>query len=575
MMTKFKVTPISKPKKMSSYWLKEWKSILCVILFGIGFNMSVPLIAILQGHLVDLVATQAPNQEFMSTIVIFVVIVLVIQGMRAIKRYSVRLFANKTCATMRFMIYHKIMSLPYIDSENENNADFMNKAVGDIELCVEGMRKVTTEVFDTGVLMFAYFLTMLSYDVKLTLISCIFIPLALLLAEGLKKTVVKYTKATRMQSSCVASLTYETLDHALLYRIYGLEEHQEESYKKELLNLEKKSIRSNVLENSMQSIYTALSMLGIASIFMMGSQLVIQDIWSVGTLSAYITIFTALSLKASKAGKLFNSFQMASVSWHRVQPYFDEVEAFSERLDSTPISLKLQVQDLSFKFHEDLIFKHLSFEAKSGEIIGVCGPIACGKSTLGNALLGIYPYLGSILLNNKELSNYTKQERSQLISYLGHDFQLLSDTIYHNITLGVEGDITQVLKDVCFDEDLKTLKDGIHTYIGSSGVTLSGGQQARIALARTLYHSSSLMILDDPCSGVDQATEALMIENLKTRYHDRLILFISHRLTHFHTFDKVLFLDETPRFEAPIELLENSKNYQALLAMQGAFSHES
>lgn len=573
-MSRFKVTPISNPTHMSSYWLKEWKAILCVVIFGIGFNLSLPLIAILQGKIVDLLVAQVAFKQFSRMVMLFLGAVFLIQAMRVIKRHSVRLFANKTCATMRLMIYHKIMNIPIAEQEKENSADFMNKAISDVELCVEGMRKVTTEVFDTGVLMFAYFISMMSYDVHLSFIACLFIPIALLLAKQLKKTVVKYTKQARSQSSQVASLTFENLDHALLYRIYGLSELQGVEYQKALKDLEKKAIRSNVLENSMQAIYSTIAMLGIASIFIMGSKLVLDGIWSIGMLSAYITLFTALSLKASKAGKLFNSFQMARVSWQRVQPYFDEYENFEEVGNQKLTSVELEVRNLSFQYHEEMILSNLSFEGKTGEIIGICGPIACGKSTLANALLGLYPYHGSIQFNKQELSTLTKQERTKTITYLGHDLQLLSDTIYHNITLGIDGDLSQVLSDVCFDEDLKNLKDGIHTYIGSSGVALSGGQQARIALARTLYHASSCLILDDPCSALDMLTEAKIIENLRARYHDHLIIFISHRLTHFHIFDKILFLDETPCFLTPEKLYETSEHYRSLLALQGGLSHE-
>jgi ATP-binding cassette subfamily B multidrug efflux pump len=94
-----------------------------------------------------------------------------------------------------------------------------------------------------------------------------------------------------------------------------------------------------------------------------------------------------------------------------------------------------------------------------------------------------------------------------MISYLGHRPQLLSDSIYNNITLGGDEDITAVLQDVCFAEDLGAMPDGIGTLVGNSGIRLSGGQQARIALARTLLHKSKLIILDDPFSAVDMQTE--------------------------------------------------------------------
>ena len=82
--------------------------------------------------------------------------------------------------------------------------------------------------------------------------------------------------------------------------------------------------------------------------------------------------------------------------------------------------------------------------------------------------------------------SYTEYERSQMISYLGHNPQLLTDTIYNNITLGNGKDISSVLKDVCFDTDLLSMPLLENTLVGNSGTRLSGGQQSRISLARTL-----------------------------------------------------------------------------------------
>ena len=111
-----------------------------------------------------------------------------------------------------------------------------------------------------------------------------------------------------------------------------------------------------------------------------------------------------------------------------------------------------------------------------------------GNERLGeNLFLGYPNYEGSLKINNKELRDYSEYERSNIISSLGHNPYLISDTIYNNITFSDEGDISHVLNMVCFNEDLKFMEKGIHTLVGNGGVRLSGGQQARIALARTLY----------------------------------------------------------------------------------------
>lgn len=207
---------------------------------------------------------------------------------------------------------------------------------------------------------------------------------------------------------------------------------------------------------------------------------------------------------------------------------------------------------------------------QQGEIIGVTGSIATGKSTLGLCLIGLYPYIGSIKIDDKELKDYSEYARSQMISYLGHKPQLLSDSIYKNITLGIDKDITSVLKDVCFYTDLAAMPHGENTLVGNNGIRLSGGQQARISLARTLLNKNKIMVLDDPFSAVDMKTEEEIIQNLKNNYKDSLIILISHRLTTFKGVDHIVFLnnDKTVDYGTHDELMKSSEVYRAILNLQ-------
>ncbi|HZW48770.1 MAG TPA: ABC transporter ATP-binding protein, partial [Bacillota bacterium] len=482
-MAILKLSPVKQPDRISSYWKRERSVLTAVFIFGILCNGAMSIWPILQGRLIDTIVNKSPLQMVLQQSGIFVGVVLSIQIMRFFKRYFVRLFANRTSAAMRMMLYNNIMNRGIYELSKEQTGDLMTKAVSDVDICVEGMRKVTTEIFDTGVLMLSYLISLLIYDWKLTIISCAFVPVAMWLAESLKNFIVKFSKAARAQSSRVANLTYYNIEHTVLLRVNGLEGKNRQAYFRELDDLETKSVKANILENSMQPIYNVIALLGIVFFLYFGGNNVITGIWTVGMFSTYITIFIALTTKDSKASKLFNTYQKATVSWQRIKPYLTEYQKADESDRGNDVKSSLIVRDLSFSYPADpeLILEHLNFTAKAGDLIGITGPVACGKSSLGIALQGLYPYLGSIQLAGRELRDYSKVELSNRISYLGHQSQLLSDTLYRNITLGIDGDISAVLQDVCFEEDMLSMPEGIQTVVGSSGIRLSGGQQARIA----------------------------------------------------------------------------------------------
>jgi len=561
------LTPVREPQKISSYLKREWKTLLLVTLTGLAFDGSMSYAAVLQGRLIDAVASKAALAVVGQKALTFLLVVAVIQTCRALKRYFVRLFANGTGARMRRMLYNSVFSQDVTALSGASAGELMNRVVGDVDICVEGMRKVTTEIFDTGVLMASYLITMFSYDVKTTLLTCMFIPVAMFIAEKLKTIIENATKLARAQNGAVSATTLSNVENALLYRVNSAYERRLAEYEAELTDLEKKNVRADVLENSMQPVYNAIALLGIVAILTRGGGLVIAGTWTIGDFTAFTAIFIALATKASKAAKLFNSYQKAAVSWQRIKPQIQPhtLPDETDRFPDAPAAL--EVRDLAFAYPgaNEAAISGVSFSAKAGELIGVTGAVASGKTALGYALTGALPCSGSVTLCGTPLRDFTPCERSRRVAYMGHDPQLLSDSIYENVTLGEGGDISEILSLVCFDADLAAMPGGVNTRIGAGGVRLSGGQRDRVALARTLCRPSRLVILDDPFSAVDMDTERKIIAKLRGRFPDRILVLISHRLAAFPETDQVLFFENGRAVTSTHEaLLSENPAYKAL-----------
>lgn len=569
-----KIKTVSKPDRVINYWLKEKYIVVCIILFGLIFNISMILGPIYQGKLIDSMVAGDKLTATIKLVIAFISFIVMTQVFRYFKRYYIRRFANSTSATMRLMIYNNIMHKDITQLRQEHTGDLMTKAISDVELCVEGMRKFTTEIFDTGVLMLSYIITLLVYDVKITIYSITFVPIAMFLAKKLKSIIYKYSTSYRKKSSEVTGITYDLIDNAMFYRVNGVDKDNLSKYGDHLIDLQNKAVKANILENSMQPIYNVIAMAGSLIVIYMCGTKVINGVWTIGMFSTYIAIFIAMAGKASKASKLFNSIQKSQISWKRIKPYLSEYKSNQKSGNMNTLMTKVTVHDFSFRYQKDAnpIVSNINFEGKQGEIIGITGPIASGKSTLGMALTGMYQYLGSIRIDGKELKDYSEYERSQMIAFLGHKPELLSDTIYNNITLGQQIDITEVLKDVCFDADLNSMPEGYHTVVGNGGIRLSGGQQARIALARALLHKRKIIILDDPFSAVDMQTERIIIEKLREHYKESLIILISHRLAIFKDIDRILIIHNDKEVEVGthVELMSASSLYSSIYQLQYA-----
>lgn len=303
----------------------------------------------------------------------------------------------------------------------------------------------------------------------------------------------------------------------------------------------------------MPPIYRVISMAGCLFILYFGQKNVLGRgwrAWDIASFTTFLACFVKLSVKSSSAAKLFNAVHKAQVSWNRIkgllgaQDKMQDSAAETKDRNGRKTSPLLQVSHLTFAYQDGkTILDDISFSAEKGQIIGITGPVACGKSTLGKVFLCEYPYDGQILLDGRELQKETAAQRTDQIGYLGHDPELFADSIAENILLGDPEDANRYLKLVCLDQEVGEMNEGVQTLIGNGGVRLSGGQAQRLALARTLCHKKPLLILDDPFSALDQTTEREVFANLKETAKDSMILLLSHRLYLFPELDQVIWME--------------------------------
>ena len=334
-------------------------------------------------------------------------------------------------------------------------------------------------------------------------------------------------------------------------------------------------ILANLWENTMQPIYKIIAMTGTILVVWLGGRNVLGEgwqVWDIAAFSTYLSCFVKMSIKTSHAARLFNAVQKAQVSWGRIQPRLAVSRPLPAPVPTFPPAA-LTVRDLSFSYEpgDKPVYHGLSFSANPGDIIGITGPVACGKSTLGLTFLGEKPHGGEIFFGNRPLGN-GQTGAEGIVGYCGHDSELFSASLEENIRFGLPGDVTKVIAEVCMDEDCKTFPLGIQTPIGEGGQRLSGGQQARIALARTLFHRRPLMIFDDPFAAVDMATERKIFEHLRQSYRDCIILLISHRLSLFSELDQVIWLNPDGMAVTADHktLYETNDDYRRLYRMQQA-----
>jgi ATP-binding cassette, subfamily C, bacterial len=196
------------------------------------------------------------------------------------------------------------------------------------------------------------------------------------------------------------------------------------------------------------------------------------------------------------------------------------------------------------------ILRGVSFDVVPGEMVGVIGPSAAGKSTLARVLLGIWPTVnGSVRLDGAEMSQWNPDKLGKYVGYLPQDIELFDGTIAENISRFADAPDPELVvgaaKLAGVHEMITAFKDGYNTQIGVGGQALSGGQRQRIGLARALYGNPRFLVLDEPNSNLDiEGENALARSLLELKARGATIVAMTHRLQLLSTVDKVLVLNQ-------------------------------
>ena len=571
------------PDSIAAYFRLEWLPLTLITLSGLAYNVGLLAGPWFEGRLAQCLADILGGRETASAMTAlaagYILVTLLVQAARFIKRFYVRRFANNINRRMKGVLYANLVRQSRGALEKQGAGELMTKAISDVDDCAEGIRKFTTEVFDTGVALAGYIVMLFAYDRHLALLCMIFPPISYICAEKMKKPVQRAGAAYKKAAAALSAATLDRAKNAVTYRVCGCEDAQEARYEAALDGYEQAAVRANVWQAALPPLYLAASNLSVLFILWFGAKNVLGTgwrAWDIAAFTTFLSCFMKTAVKSSKAAKLFNAVQRAEVSWKRIKPMMKTPRALEPL--AIPAAQRVEVSGLSFCYDGGApIFEGVSFLAQPGDIIGVTGPVACGKSTLGRVFLCERPYGGSVRIGGRELSELSPREAASTVGYLGHDPELWNDTVEENVLCGGAGDAMRFLALTALDGEVRAMEQGLQTVVGSGGVRLSGGQAQRLALARTLAHPRPVLVLDDPFSALDRRTEDEVFARLKACAQDRVVILISHRLYHFPELKQIVFMQDGKAAVGTHEALCASvPAYRALYESQtGGAAHEA
>ena len=318
-----------------------------------------------------------------------------------------------------------------------------------------------------------------------------------------------------------------------------------------------------VLEKQTEASQKAAALNGLSKSFRLISQSLLLG------LGAYLALNQEISPGMMIAGSLllgralapidmlvgtWKGFSLATAQYNRLKDLLEKIPLESDKMSLPAPAGTLSVEQATVvpPGSRNPVVRGVSFELEAGEMLGIVGPSASGKSTLARALLGIWPtYAGKVRLDGADISSWDRIELGPHVGYLPQDIELFDGTIAENIARfrkAPSDDIVAAAQLAGVHELVLRLPQGYDTKIGSTGGALSGGQRQRIALARAVFGSPKYLILDEPNSNLDdQGEKELVLALNRIKSSGCTTLVITHRTMILQCVDKMLVLKEGQR----------------------------
>jgi ABC-type multidrug transport system fused ATPase/permease subunit len=282
------------------------------------------------------------------------------------------------------------------------------------------------------------------------------------------------------------------------------------------------------------------------------SDLVIAGAISLGDFSLLFTYFLRLSFVCFELGGLWFLIQESAAGLQRVFFLMDQPGEGDDPGAvplATPVG-ELRIEDVEYSYPDgSAALRGVDLRVKRGEVVALVGPAGAGKTTIAYLIPRfVDPLHGCVLVDGIDIRAISRNSLREQVAFVFQETVLFDASVEENIRIGradaSDTEVRQAAASAGADAFIRRLPQGYATQLGRSGGKLSVGQKQRLAIARALVRKAAILVLDEPTSAVDPATERQFVESLREASRDRLVLVIAHRLSTIEAADQILFVED-------------------------------
>lgn len=507
---------------------------------------------------------------------------------RGVFRYLDRLVSHhvnfRLLSILRIWFYDCLKLLAPARLIHYQRGDLLSRAIGDIDALDQFYVRAVSPVISAIFATVGFSLLVGSWNVRLgwilaaglSVTSFVLPALVYIFSRGPAKQLVD-------QRAILSQTMLDTLRGAAEIIVFQQQEEELTQINRVSLQTNRAQVglaHSQGLSNGMNAVLTQGT---VAIMLLVGIPLVRTGELD-GIMLAVIVLITMASFEISipiaQAAQFWESSLQAA---RRLFEMADQQPAIIEPVIpvSVPEKPNILIRNLSFQYHGNLPLAadHLNIDLPYGRKIALVGENGSGKTTILNLLMRFWDCQpGEILIDGIPVQEFSPKELRQRIGYVSPGGAIFQTTLRQNLLLAnpgaLDADLLRVLDSVQLGEWVQTLPDGLDTWLGASGLTISGGQLQRIQLARGLLMDAPIYLLDEPTTHLDVETENRLISLFRSIFQNRSLVWVTHRLVGLDWLDEILVLDNGRVVERGNQhtLLESRGRFYQLWEIQNRLS---
>jgi ATP-binding cassette subfamily B protein len=452
---------------------------------------------------------------------------------------------------LRDRLYRHLQQLSLTFHQRRQSADLLHRLTADTQAIQTVVMQGLIPLLTAMVLFVGMTVVMLRLDGTLTLLALSVCPLLLIMLGVLSPAIGQAARVTRERSSAIYALVQHAMAAIRVIQAYTMENAERQRLMTAQVHSRSAHLRlNNLLACYFGAVEVAIA-IGTVLVVWCGARQVLAGMLSSGELLVFVTYLVSLysSLHTmSRSIGLLGEARAALLRVHEVLSVSSEVTDGHRTLCATKPRGEIRFESVTFGYTPDQpVLRDVDLHIAPGQMVAIVGATGAGKSTLIGLLPRFYdPQHGRVLLDAIDVRQLTLGSLRQHIAMVLQPPVVFSMTVRENIAYGSPGaspnTIAQAARLARIHETIMRLPEGYETILGEQGATLSEGERQRLTLARAILRNAPILILDEPTSAVDAATESLIMEGLEQFAAGRTTFIIAHRLATIQRADVILVM---------------------------------